>query len=102
MYNTHYLILYTTSQILYSEQQQLYAMRCAIVAPVEAGSHVGCQRQLPGTLTVADRDCAADGELQRTSKLRTTTGGENVSMYSINSIFTRESGCGGRAQHYLF
>jgi hypothetical protein len=32
------------------------------VAPVEAGSHVGCQRQLPGTVEAADRDCAADGE----------------------------------------
>ncbi len=31
------------------------------VAPVEAGSHVGCQRQL-GTVEAADRDCAADGE----------------------------------------
>jgi hypothetical protein len=46
----------------YSKQQQLYPMRCTTVAPVEAGSHVGCQRQLPGTVTVADRDCAADGE----------------------------------------
>ena len=69
------------------------AMRCTTVAPVEAGSHVGCQRQL--TVAAADRDCAADGErvaremvsaLQRTSKLRTSTGGQNVSMYSINSI----------------
>ena len=24
--------------------------------------NVGCQRQLRGTVTVADRDCAADGE----------------------------------------
>ena len=24
--------------------------------------YVGCQRQLPGTVTVANRDCAADGE----------------------------------------
>jgi hypothetical protein len=37
-------------------------MRCTTVAPVEAGSHVGCQRQLPGTVEAADRDCAADGE----------------------------------------
>jgi len=37
-------------------------MRCTTVAPVEAGSHVGCQRQLPETVEAADRDCAADGE----------------------------------------
>jgi len=40
----------------------MYAMRCTTVAPVEAGSHVGCQRQLRGTVEAADRDCAADGE----------------------------------------
>ena len=40
----------------------MYAMRCTTVAPVEAGSHVGCQRQLPETVEAADRDCAADGE----------------------------------------
>ena len=62
MYNTHYLILYTTTPILYSEQQQMYAMRCTTVAPVEAGSHVGNQRQLPGTVAAAVGDCAADGE----------------------------------------
>jgi hypothetical protein len=37
-------------------------MRCTTVAPLEAGSHVGCQWQLHGTVTAADRDCAADGE----------------------------------------
>ena len=62
MYNTHYLTLYTTSSILYLEQQHMYAMRCTTVTPVEAGSHVGCQRQLPGTVEAADQDCAADGE----------------------------------------
>ena len=62
MHNTHYFILYTSSPILYLEQQQKYAMRCTTVAPIEAGSHVGCQRQLPGTVEAADRDCAADGE----------------------------------------
>jgi hypothetical protein len=40
----------------------MYAMRCTTVTPVEAGSHVGCQRQLPGTVAAADQDCAADGE----------------------------------------
>jgi len=43
-------ILYTTSHILYLEQQQMYAMRYTTVAPVEAGSHLGCQRQLSGTV----------------------------------------------------
>jgi len=62
VYNIHYLILYRTAPILYSEQQQMYAMRCATVAPVEARSRVGCQRQLTGTVEAADRDCAADGE----------------------------------------
>jgi hypothetical protein len=57
VYNRHYL-----SPILYLEQQQMYAMRCTTVAPVEAGSHVWCQRQLPGTVAAANRDCAADGE----------------------------------------
>ena len=65
MYNTHYLILYTTSQIFYSEQQQLYAMRCTTVAPVEAGSQVGCKRQLHGTVTAAcgvtTSEAASDG-----------------------------------------
>ena len=37
-------------------------MRCTTVAPVEAGSQVGCKRQLPGTVTAADGDCAADEE----------------------------------------
>ncbi len=32
--------------------------------------------------------------LQRTSKRRTTTGGENVSMYSINSILPQRVGVG--------
>ena len=40
----------------------MYAMQCTTVTPVEAGSHVGCQRQLPGTVEAADRDCTADGE----------------------------------------
>ena len=62
VYNTHYLILYTTSPILYLEQQQMYAMRCTAVAPVKARSHVKCQRQLPGTAMAADGGCAADGE----------------------------------------
>jgi len=62
VYNTHYLTLYTTSPILYLEQQHMYAMRCTTVTPVEAGSHVGCQTQLPGTVAAADQDCAADGE----------------------------------------
>ena len=48
--------------IIYSLLQQMYAMRCTTVAPVEAGSHVGCQRQLPGTVEAADRDCSADGD----------------------------------------
>ena len=38
----------------------MYVMRGTTVAPVEAGSHVGCQRQLLGTVEAADRDCAAD------------------------------------------
>ena len=62
MYTTHYFIFYTTLQFFYSEEQQLYAMRCTTVAPVEAGSQVGCKRQLHGTVTAADGDCAADGE----------------------------------------
>ena len=62
VYNTYHIIFYTTSSILYLEQQQMYAMRCTTVAPKEAGSHVGCQRQLPGTVEAAHRDCAADGE----------------------------------------
>jgi hypothetical protein len=33
----------------------MYAIRCTTVAPVEAGSHVGCQRQLPGTVAAADK-----------------------------------------------
>ena len=45
MYNTHYLTLYTTSPILYLEQQHMYAMRCTTVTPVEARSHVGCHIQ---------------------------------------------------------
>jgi hypothetical protein len=28
----------------------------------QAASHVGCQRELPGTVVAVDRDCAADGE----------------------------------------
>jgi hypothetical protein len=32
--------------------------------------------------------------LQRTSKLRTTTGGENVSMYRIDSILPERVGVG--------
>ena len=55
----------------------MYAMRCTTVAPVEAGSHVGCQRQLPGTVEAADRDCAADGE---------RVAAVIESMYSSNSI----------------
>ena len=66
MHNTHNFISYTTSSFLYLEQQQMYAMRCTTFAPVEAGSHVGCQRQLLETVEAADRDCA----LQRTSKHR--------------------------------
>ena len=68
MYNTHthYLILHTTLHIICLDQQQMNAMRCTTVAPVEAGSHV-CRmseaaskeqlRQL-----IETRDCAADGE----------------------------------------
>ena len=60
--NTHFLMFYRTSHIFKLEQQQLYAMRCTTVASVEAGSHVGCQRQFPETVVAADRDCGADGE----------------------------------------
>ncbi len=57
--NTYYIILYTTSCIFYLEQV-CDAMHNS--CSVEAGSHVGCQRQLPGTVEAADRDCAADGD----------------------------------------
>ena len=60
--HTHYLILHTTLHIICLDQQQMYAMRCTTVAPVEAGSHVGYRRQFPGTVAAADGDCAADGE----------------------------------------
>ena len=55
--HTHYLTLHTSLHIIYLDQQQMYAMRCTAVAPVEAGSHVGYRRQFPGTVA------AADGEL---------------------------------------
>ena len=62
----------------------MYAMRCTTVAPVEAGSHVGYRRQFHGTVAAADRDCAADGErVAADTKLRATTGGQNVSMCCI-------------------
>ena len=81
----------------------MYAMRCTTVAPKEAGSHVGCQRQLAGTVEAADRNCAADGSgLKRTSKQRTTTGGQSISMYSINSILPERVGVGEAPNsHYL-
>jgi hypothetical protein len=60
--NAHFLIFYTTSPIIYLGQQQLYGMRCTTVALVEGKSHVGCQRQLTGTVAAADGDCAVDGE----------------------------------------
>jgi len=51
----------------------MYAMRCTTVAPVEAGSHVGCQRQLPGTVDIDD-DSGVEGaeveEYQRRMTLR--------------------------------
>ena len=103
MHNTHYFILYTTSPILYLEQQQMYAMRCTTVAPVEAGSRVGCQRQLPGTVEAADRDCAADGErVAADIEAEDYHRRSNVSMYSINSIFSERVGVGEAPNsHYL-
>ena len=89
MYNTHYFILYTTSPILYLEQQQMYAMRRTTVAPVEAGSRVGCQRQLPGTVEAADRDCAADGErVAADIEAEDYHRWSNVSMYSCGTART--------------
>jgi len=40
--------------------------------------------------------------LQRTSKLRTTTGGENVSMYSIISILPERVGVGEAPNYFTF
>ena len=103
MHNTRYFILYTTSAILYLEQQQMYAMRCTTVAPVEAGSRVGCQRQLPGTVEAADRDCAADGErVAADIEAEDYHRRSNVSMYSINSILPERVGVGEAPNsHYL-
>ena len=78
-------------------------MRCTAVAPVEAGSHVGCQRQLPGTVKqLIETVRQMVSGLQRTSKLRTTTGGQHVSMYSSNSILPERVGVGEAPNsHYL-
>ena len=99
MHNTCYIILYTKSPILYLEQQQMYAMQCTTVAPVEAGSRVGCQRQLPGT----DRDCAADGErVAADIEAEDYHRRSNVSINSINSILPERVGVGEAPNsHYL-
>jgi len=47
-----------STHIVYVEQQQLYAMRCTAVAPVEAGS----QEAASWNSAATDRDWAADGE----------------------------------------
>ena len=65
------------------DAQQLLQLKLEVMQDVR-GSFMEQLRQL---IETARQMVSA---LQRTSKLKTTTGGENVSMYSINSINQRE------------
>ena len=89
MYNTHYLIFLfrTTANVCDAKLEVMLDVR---------GSFLEQLRQL---IETARQMVSA---LQRTSKLRTTTGGENVSMYSINSILPERVGVGEAPNsHYL-
>ena len=65
------------------DAQQLLQLKLEVMQDVR-GSFLEQLRQL---IETARQMVSA---LQRTSKLRSTTGGENVSMYNINSINQRE------------
>jgi len=69
---------------------------------MEAGSHVGCHRQLPGTVEAADRDCAADGErVAADIEAEYYHRRSNVSMHRINSILPERVGGERRPTHII-
>jgi len=69
------------------DAQQLLQLKLEVMQDVR-GSFLEQLRQL---IETARQMVSA---LQRTSKLRTTTGGENVSMHTINSILPERVGVG--------
>ena len=76
------------------DAQQLLQLKLEVMQDVR-GSFLEQLRQL---IETARQMVSA---LQRTSKLRTTTGGENVSMYSITSILPERVGVGEAPNYFL-